>query len=175
MTGQLPPAGGTTSSRPPEAPQTAALSLDEAVAAYGVSQSTLRRRLRERAVAGAYKVNGPKGEEWRIPEGALEQLGYSRHTDDVDERRAHFARTGRLPGGPLPFDDEPAPSSPDVERLADVVEQLTSLVEGGQRQLMAAEEDRGAAQRRIEALVGENARLEAELAHARRRRWPFRR
>lgn len=174
MTGQLPPAGGTTSVRPAEAPPTDALSLDEAIDMYGVSMSTLRRRLREEAVAGAYKINGPKGAEWRIPKGALEQLGYTANGGD----HVHGAA---MDVQPPPPPQPPAPS-PDVEQLAGVVKDLSQMLAQGQRQLMAAEEDRGQINRDLidarvqaETLRAENERLAGELEAARaRRRW-FRR
>lgn len=59
------------------APATEALSIAEASELYGVSQSTLRRRLPD-GIPGAFQVSGPKGNEWRLPPGGLEQAGFER-------------------------------------------------------------------------------------------------
>lgn len=52
------------------------LTIAEAAAAYGLSVSSLRRKLKAGELSGAVKVPGPKGEEYRIPPAALEALGY---------------------------------------------------------------------------------------------------
>ena len=41
------------------------LTITEAAAAYGISVSTLRRRLKAGEIVGAAKVTGPKGQEYR--------------------------------------------------------------------------------------------------------------
>ena len=53
------------------------LTITEAAAAYGISVSTLRRRLKAGEIVGAAKVTGPKGQEYRVPPEALEALGYT--------------------------------------------------------------------------------------------------
>lgn len=176
MTGQLPPAGGTSQARPSEPPPTDALSLDEAVAAYGVSQSTLRRRLREDQVAGAFKVHGPKGDEWRIPAGALEALGYTQTSVTATPPMLQ-GRSDEIP--------PPPPAPPELERLAASVTELVEQLGAERRQLMAAEEDRGQLNRdlvdaRVDAgrlkheLAAERARRQELEQRLRRRRW-FRR
>ena len=50
------------------------LTITEAAAAYGISVSTLRRRLKAGEIVGAAKVTGPKGQEYRVPPEALEAL-----------------------------------------------------------------------------------------------------
>lgn len=152
-------AGGA---RPAAPPATDSLSLDQAVAIYGVSVSTLRRKLRANEVAGAYKVPGPKGDEWRIPAGALEQIGYE--------------PIAAAPAAPAAA----APAEPPGE-LRRALEALTGVMERfdtSQRMLQAAEQDRGRAERereqaRVEAaeLRGQVAALQAELKLARRRWW----
>ena len=60
------------------------LSPAEAVAAFCVSEATLRRLL----AAGdleARKVSGVRGREWRIAASALERAGYSRRPAATDE------------------------------------------------------------------------------------------
>ena len=144
----LPPAGDTHDHRPAEAPQTDALSLTEASQTYGVSVTTLRRLLRAGDVAGAFQVPGPKGREWRLPAGSLEALGYQ-----AVEKRAQ---------------SEAAPAAPvlDLSALDRSLATLTDLLTEGQRQLMAAEQDRDrAAKEREEARI-DAARLEAQLEAA---------
>jgi hypothetical protein len=67
----------------------------EAVAAYDLSEATLRRRLAAGTIA-ARKVHGVRGREWRIAASELEQAGYSRRpttapsdTDAVLKSEAH--------------------------------------------------------------------------------------
>jgi hypothetical protein len=54
----------------------ATLSVLEAARQYGVSIATLRRKLKEGEILGAFKAPGPKGDEWRLPVTGLEALGY---------------------------------------------------------------------------------------------------
>lgn len=154
-------------SRPPAPPETDSLSLDDAVRIYGVSMSTLRRRLRTDAIPGAYKVPGPKGDEWRIPKGALEQVGFQPIPEPVDNR------------APRPV-DAPARSAAgdELARTLDALQGVLQRFDTTQRQLTAAEEDRGRAERereeaRVEAaeLRGRLEAAEAELERRRRRWW----
>jgi excisionase family DNA binding protein len=50
------------------------LTISEASRRTGVSVSTIRRRLKAGAIPGAYKTDGPDGEEWRIPVASLDGL-----------------------------------------------------------------------------------------------------
>ena len=144
---ELPPAGGTgEAGRMSASPATDALTLDDAARTYGVSLSTLYRRLHRDELAGAYKVGGRKGLEWRIPSGALEALGY---------------RPAQEP--------ERAPEPPDVDTLTRAVRQLTEALAADRRQLMAATEDRASAEREREQARIDAARLEAQLEAARER------
>jgi excisionase family DNA binding protein len=52
------------------------LTITEAASAFGVSVSTIRRRIAQGDIPGAVKVPGPKGSEYRIPPASLEALGY---------------------------------------------------------------------------------------------------
>jgi hypothetical protein len=122
-----------------ESPQTAALSLAQAAVAFGVSVGTLRRRIRAGEIAGAYKVTGLKGDEWRLPEGSLIALGYSRQ----DTPQAAV---------------EAPPASPLEAALAQVLTRFDQQ----QNLLEAAEADR------LQAQVTA-ARLEAQLDAERRR------
>ncbi len=60
------------------------LSPAEAVAAFNLSQATLRRLLAAGSLP-ARKVNGVRGREWRIPASALEDAGYPRRAASVPE------------------------------------------------------------------------------------------
>jgi hypothetical protein len=147
----LPPTGGTHDPRPSEPPATDALALEEASRAYGVSVTTLRRLLRDERIAGAYKVPGPKGAEWRIPRGSLDALGYSPAQPAQDTT------------------PQPAQPSADLAALVASIASLTDALDGQRRQLLAAEEDRGRAEREaVEARVT-TARLEAQLDAERER------
>lgn len=50
------------------------LTISEASRRTGVSVSTIRRRLKAGAIPGAYKTDGPDGEEWRIPVASLDGI-----------------------------------------------------------------------------------------------------
>lgn len=138
--------------------------LDEAADRYGLSVSTLRRRLAAGEVQGAHKVPGPKGETWRIPGAALVALGY----EAVD---AH----------PVPAASAAA-AAVDVGRLVDVLEDaLTNAnrqLEAGEDERRRQVEERTETERRAHAAEIEAARmgervaaLERELAAARKRWW----
>lgn len=51
------------------------VSVPEAMERFGISETTIRRKLREGAIAGAEKVRGRKGNEWRLPVESLRELG----------------------------------------------------------------------------------------------------
>ena len=164
----LPTPGSTATTRDAKAPATEALTVEDAAAAYGLSVSTVYRRLHKGEVPGAYKVQTAQGEAWRIPLGSLDAIGYSR----VEETPS-----------------APAPAAPGLEAFEGVVKQLTAIIEGHQRQLEAAEADRGRVEREIrdlevdratvtaklEAAEKEAERLRAELEKATQRRGWFRR
>lgn len=152
---ELPAAGGTSgATRPSAAPVTDALSIEDAAARYGVSTSTIRRRLQRDEIAGAFKVTGPKGEEWRLPHGALEALGYRAVPEQAE-----------APTAPTP----PEPP-PELQGVLDALERVTSALADERRQLMAATEDRGRVEREREDARVKAARLEAQLAAERERR-----
>ncbi len=60
------------------------LTLTEAASLYTVSCATLRRLVTAGLLA-AYKVNGVRGQEWRVSASAIEQAGYARRTIDPSE------------------------------------------------------------------------------------------
>lgn len=74
------PEAATATPRPVEPPSggVEGLTVAEAATAYGLSVSTVRRLLKQNKVAGAAKITGVKGVEYRIPPEALEALGYVR-------------------------------------------------------------------------------------------------
>src|SRR3954447_13944561 len=53
------------------------LSVREAAERYGVPVRTMAQRLRLGEIQGAYKIRGPRGQEWRVPAAALEAFGYT--------------------------------------------------------------------------------------------------
>lgn len=88
MSAELPRAGDTTpgertDARSPDASDST-LTVAEAASHYRVSVATLRRKLRDGAIAGACKQPGPKGEEWRLPITSLTALGYR----DLEQARS---------------------------------------------------------------------------------------
>ena len=58
------------------------LSVPEAVERYGIPLGTLTRRLRNGEIAGAYKVPGPRGDEWRVRATDLETYSDRRTTGE---------------------------------------------------------------------------------------------
>lgn len=201
--GELPAKGGTSSSertdtRTPDGSGTT-LTIGEAVERFQVSHVTLRRKIEANLVAGAHKVPGPKGEQWRLPVASLEALGYPLRTDttagelpannvatigaEVDELVAQAAEASVLR-------DELEALRAEVKRdQADLRTLLAEKLGESQRALMAAESDRtdaraeaAAATTRAEMLAAELERererlatTEAQLAEAQRRRGWFRR
>jgi hypothetical protein len=201
--GELPAKGGTSSSertdtRTPDGSGTT-LTIGEAVERFQVSHVTLRRKIEANLVAGAHKVPGPKGEQWRLPVASLEALGYPLRTNanatevaasnvatiaaEVDELVAQAAEASVLR-------DELEALRAEVKRdQADLRTLLAEKLGESQRALMAAESDRtdaraeaAAATTRAEMLAAELERerervttTEAQLAEAQRRRGWFRR
>jgi hypothetical protein len=113
------------------------LSVLEAVRQYGVSNATLRRKLKEGEIPGAFKAPGPKGDEWRLPVAGLLALGYRAVDEDETEPR------------------EQRPVA-EMRDLLHTMNRLMTTLEAEHRQLMAAGEGYRSAE--IEA-----ARLQAEL------------
>lgn len=131
--------------RPRQAVETDALSIDEAARQYGVSTSTLYRKLQGGSLAGAYKVGTPRGSEWRIPTDALEASGYRRKAEPI----------------------APPPTTPEVSELVQALRVVTDALTAERRLLNAAAEDRDRAQHEREQARVDVARLEAELNAAR--------
>jgi hypothetical protein len=138
-------AGERTDVRTPDASGTT-VNLSDAVARFGVSRATLRRKLHDGEIAGAHKVPGPKGDEWRLPIAGLLALGYR---DRAEEEAA--AAT-------------PVPPAPELLDLTATIRALTETLEGERRALMAAEEHRHDAEREREEARVAQARAETELA-----------
>jgi hypothetical protein len=113
------------------------LSVLEAVRQYGVSSATLRRKLKEGEIPGAFKAPGPKGDEWRLPVAGLLALGYRAVDEDETEPR------------------EQRPVA-EMRDLLHTMNRLMTTLDAEHRQLMAAGEGYRSAE--IEA-----ARLQAEL------------
>ncbi len=71
------------------------LSPAEAVAAFDLSEATLRRLLAAGTLA-ARKVKGVRGREWRIPASALEAAGYTRRSTVTEVELVPQAEVRRL-------------------------------------------------------------------------------
>lgn len=138
----LPATGETSTSRPAKAPATEALTIEQACERYGLSSSTIYRRLHRAEVPAAYKVLGPQGESWRIPLGSMEAIGYAPQSETAE------------------------PEAPAAAALESVLAQLTGLLEQQQLQLQAAQGDRDVAARAAQEQAIANARLEAQLEAA---------
>ena len=142
----------------PERPQEASgnvegLTVSEAATAFGLSVSTIRRLLKEGKVAGAAKVPGPKGSEYRIPPGALEALGYK--------------VKATLGGAMLTT----ARASLEAEELAAKVARLEAALELERVRREAAEGKAEALAANLEDLRTALAKLPAALEAPKRRRW----
>ena len=87
------------------------LTIAEAASAYGLSVSSVRRKLKAGELPGAVKVPGPKGEEYRIPPAALEALGY----------KAKATQAGAVLTA--------ARAGLEVEQLSDKVKELEALLD----------------------------------------------
>lgn len=90
---------------------------------YGVSVTTLKRRIRDGEIAGAHKRPAPHGDEWHLPVAALDAM---------------YARTEPEP----PPAEPPAPPSPELSVLITALDRMSSRLESEQRALQAAEADR---------------------------------
>ena len=170
---ELPAAGDTAEPfhRHPVVEHPGTVSMAEATERWEVSERTLRRRLTDGDVPGAYKAPAPKGEQWRIPPEALDALGYNRK--DAEE------------------DPDVAPPAPTVA-ATELLEELRAQREAWQelmadkaKELMASEEDRrkaeaarlqaatdlARAEERLVVARGERDALAAEVEALRARRW----
>jgi len=129
------------------------LTIAEAAAAYGLSVSSVRRKLKAGELAGAVKVPGPKGEEYRIPPAALEALGY----------RPKETRSGAVLTA--------ARASLEAEQLAARVVELEALLEVERIRKQAAEEKAEALAENLSDLRDALARIPLALEAPKRRRW----
>lgn len=147
-------ASSEPSQRPSE-PSTSVegLTVAEAATAFGLSVSTIRRLLKEGKVAGAAKVPGPKGSEYRLPPGALEALGYK--------------VKATLGGAMLTT----AQASLEAETLAAKVAGLEASLELERVRRQAAEDKAEALAANLEDLRAALAKLPAALEAPKRRRW----
>ena len=120
------------------------LSVGDAARRYTVSIATLRRKLKEGEIPGAFKAPGPKGDEWRLPVSGLEALGY--RSVQEDEMEGSEERT-----------------VPDMHDLFRTMNRLMDIIDAERRQLIAAGEGHRSAE--VEA-----ARLQAALSAETERR-----
>lgn len=123
--------------------------MAEATERWEVSVRTLRRRLTDGDIPGAYKAPAAKGEQWRIPPEALDALNYRRK--DAPEE----------PVG-VPPADTVATSELLVELRAQR-ETWNALMEERGRELVASEEDRRKAEEARLKAATDLARVEERL------------
>jgi hypothetical protein len=128
-----------------------AVAIGEAVELWEVSPRTLRRKLAD-GIHGAYKITGPKGEEWRIPAAALDALGYPRRSD-------HAPPVVEPTSGELAA----IRAREDTQRTLDA---LLATMAASRGELMAAEADRKATEVLARDALAETARLEERLKAA---------
>ncbi len=76
------------------------MTLTEAATLYTVSGATLRR-LVTAGLLPAYKVNGSRGQEWRVAASAIEQAGYAPRAIDLNEAEVPRAEVRRLTAAAL--------------------------------------------------------------------------
>lgn len=137
----------------------ARLTISQAVATYQVSESTLRRQLKQGKVLGAQLMTGPYGDSWAVPDSWL------------------AARYRRRPATDQGSDSPPAPVPPELAQLVELLmEQSRELAQLRATQLEAAKValELTAATTKADALAGEaealrseNAQQAAELAQLR--------
>lgn len=140
---------------PPETPD--AVTLSEAADEWRVSERTLRRRLLAGEVAGARKVQGAKGDEWRIPVASLDAMGYQRRSAQATAPAADTA----------PVD---VPTELVIDVLVAQLDTWRDVVKTTNLQLQAAESDRRAVEAERMEAVAEAARMEERLAAVERER-----
>lgn len=131
------------------------ITLAEAARLYGISESTLRRRLADGVLPGARKRRGRKGEEWHLPVAALEQLGYRRHTTAAS-RSPRGARAAAA--GPPPAD-----RGLDLPAALEALGRLAEALEETQQELREARQARAAVEHERQEAVVAAARAEALL------------
>lgn len=130
------------------------LTITEAAAAYGISHSTLRRRLKAGEIVGAAMVTGPKGQEYRVPPAALELLGYT-------------AKEGRA-GVTV----KAAKATLEAEQLLIEVRELRARDELRQTQLAMIEQERDLLRASVEDLRGALASVQIALgAPTKKQHW----
>lgn len=129
------------------------LSVAEAATAFGLSVSTIRRLLKEGKVAGAAKVPGPKGSEYRLPPGSMEALGYK--------------VKATLGGAMLTT----ARASLEAEELAAKVASLEASLELERVRRQAAEDKAETLSASLDDLRTALSKLPPALEYPRRRRW----
>ena len=129
------------------------LTITEAAAAYGISVSTLRRRLKAGEIVGAAKVTGPKGQEYRVPPAALELLGYT----------ALESRAG--------VTVKAAKATLEAEQLLIEVKELRARDELRQTQLAMIEQERDLLRASVEDLRGALASVQIALGAPTKKHW----
>lgn len=150
----LPPAASPA--RGPS-PKTDGYSIQEASELYGVSQSTLRRRLSAKAIPGAFTVSGPKGDEWRLPPGGLEAAGFERVQEPEADDQLEAGDLRELLGSIQTLTDQLSRQQLQLEQAA------------GQRVELSVELARQ--EERLAAATREIEQLQERLDNASRRWW----
>ncbi len=76
-------------------PSQEVLSVGEAALRYGVPKRKISKLLEQNQLDGARKVRGLHGVEWRVPASELEERGYRRTEQPVDEHDPQVAELQR--------------------------------------------------------------------------------
>jgi hypothetical protein len=148
--GELPSAGETSApARPLEVSgDVEGLTITEAASAFGVSVSTLRRRIAAGDIVGASLVPGPKGQEYRVPPASLEALGYK----PKETRAAEAVKAAR--------------AGLEAEVLESRVRELEAALEVERLRREAAEGRAETLEGNVSDLRSNNATLQAALTDA---------
>lgn len=146
------------------AADSALITIKQAESLFRIEASTIRRRLRKGAIAGARRVSSDKGEVWCFPADSLDALGYARANGTTEGRVVSDSASASVLENVL------------EDTLEELREQLASMrkrLDLEQRQLeettgqkAAAEVEIGRLQEREKAL---EARREAEQEQAAQR------
>ncbi len=129
------------------------LTITEAASAYGISVSTLRRRLKAGEIVGAAMVTGPKGQEYRVPASSLEALGYTA----LENRAGVTVKAAKV--------------TLEAEQLLSEVKELRARDELRQTQLAMVEQERDLLRASVEDLRGALASVQIALGSPAKKRW----
>jgi len=161
------------------------LTIKQASEQYAVSERTLRRRLDEGKIPGAYLSPGPKGEQWQIPAAALMILGYRRLEPEAERSAAAPAEAETVKGLLALIEDlrsERKELTAGRNALAERAQALEVELAATKERLIAAqfavdmererrEQAQAAAQSAVDAERERRERAEALAASTKKRWW----